>query len=70
MQNHEATLKNHGTEHDHKNTLKNRGPNHKMKSHKANLTKNRKQPKTKKNHETPQNHLEIYGNQQKTTKLR
>ena len=29
MQNHEATLKNHGTEHDHKNTLKNRGPNHK-----------------------------------------
>ena len=40
-----------------------------MKSHKANLTKNRKQPKTKKNHETPQNHLEIYGNQQKTMKL-
>ena len=41
-----------------------------MKSHKANLTKNRKQPKTKKNHQTPRNHLEIYGNQQKTTKLR
>ena len=28
MQNHEATLKNHGTKHDHENTLKNHGTNH------------------------------------------
>ena len=28
MQNHEATLNNHGTKHDHENTLKNHGTNH------------------------------------------
>ena len=52
VQNHEATLKNHGTKHYDENTFKIVEQTITMKSHKANLTKNRKQPKTKKNYAT------------------
>ena len=50
VQNHEATLKNHGTKHYDENTFKIVEQTITMKSHKAYLK--RKQPKTKKNHET------------------
>ena len=52
MQNHEVTLKNHGTKYYDENTFKIVEQTITMKSHKAYLAQSRKQPKTKKNHET------------------
>ena len=52
VQNHEATLKNHGTKHYDENTFKIVEQTITMKSHKAYLAQSRKRPKIKKNHET------------------